>query len=76
MRPGSFRRTRQRAVRAVAGLVAAFLLTGNVLAAAGLCRVKAPVEAGVAVQTAAEAAAQVLETLAEAMQDTAREPSR
>jgi hypothetical protein len=43
-------------VRAVAGLVAAFLLTGNVLAAAGLCMVKAPVETGVAVQTPAEGA--------------------
>ena len=29
-------------MRALAGLVAAFLLTGNVLAAAGLCVIKAP----------------------------------
>ena len=42
MRLGSFRLTRQRAARAMAGLVAAFLLTGNVLAAAGLCAVRAP----------------------------------
>ena len=54
MRLGSFRRTRQRAVRAVAGLVAAFLLTGNVLAAAGLCTVKAPAQTGMAVQVAAD----------------------
>ena len=54
MRPGAFRRTRQRAVRAVAGLVAAFLLTGNVLAAAGLCMVKAPAETGTAAQVAAD----------------------
>jgi hypothetical protein len=37
MRLGPLRLTRQRAVRAVAGLVAAFLFSGNVLAAAGLC---------------------------------------
>ncbi len=42
MRIGPFRLSRQRAVRAVAGLVAAFVFTGNVLAAAGLCAVKAP----------------------------------
>jgi hypothetical protein len=54
MRPGAFRRTRQRAVRAVAGLVAAFLLTGNVLAAAGLCMVKAPTQTGAAAQVAAD----------------------
>jgi hypothetical protein len=54
MHPGSFRLTRQRAVRAVAGLVAAFLLTGNVLAAAGLCVVKAPVETGTTAQVAAD----------------------
>lgn len=53
MRPGSFRLTRQRAARAVAGLVAAFLLTGNVLAAAGLCAVRAPADPGIAVQVAA-----------------------
>jgi hypothetical protein len=29
-------------MRALAGLVAAFVLTGNVLAAAGLCAIKAP----------------------------------
>jgi hypothetical protein len=54
MRPGSFRLTRQRAARAVAGLVAAFLLTGNVLAAAGLCVVRAPADTGVAVQAATD----------------------
>lgn len=42
MRLGPFRLTRQRAARALAGLVAAFLLTGNVLAAAGLCAIRAP----------------------------------
>ena len=42
MRIGPFRLTRQRAARAVAGLVAAFLFTGNVLAAAGLCANKLP----------------------------------
>lgn len=46
---GLSRRNRQRAVRAVAGFVAAFLLSGNVLAAAGMCAVKAPAEASVAV---------------------------
>lgn len=40
MKIGPFRLTRQRATRAVAGLVAAFLFTGNVLAAAGLCATK------------------------------------
>lgn len=54
MRIGSFRLTRQRAARAVAGLVAAFLLTGNVLAAAGLCIVRAPAGPGAAVQVAAD----------------------
>lgn len=54
MRSGSFRLTRQRAARAVAGLVAAFLLTGNVLAAAGLCIVRAPAGADVTVQVAAD----------------------
>jgi hypothetical protein len=53
---GFSRRTRQRAVRAVAGLVAAFLLTGNVLAAAGMCLAKAPAQARVAVSVAAEGA--------------------
>ena len=53
MRPGSLRLTRLRAARAVAGLVAALLLTGNVLAAAGLCAVKAPVASGPAVEVAA-----------------------
>jgi hypothetical protein len=42
MRIGPFRLTRQRAVRAVAGLVAGFVFAGNVLAAAGLCAIKAP----------------------------------
>jgi hypothetical protein len=42
MRLGLFRLNRPRTVRAVAGLVAAFLFTGNVLAAAGLCAMKAP----------------------------------
>jgi hypothetical protein len=56
MRLGSIRLTRQRAARAVAGLVAAFLLTGNVLAAAGLCVVRAPADRGVAVQVAADEA--------------------
>ena len=54
MRPGSLRLTRQRAARAVAGLVVAFLLTGNVLAAAGLCVVRAPAAAGMAVEAAAD----------------------
>lgn len=54
MRLGSFRLTRKRAARAVAGLVAAFLLTGNVLAAAGLCAVRAPAGMGMAVQVAAD----------------------
>jgi len=54
MRLGSFRLTRQRAARAVAGLVAAFLLTGNVLAAAGLCVVRAQADTGMAVQAAAD----------------------
>lgn len=42
MRIGPFRLTSRRAARALAGLVAAFLLSGNVLAAAGLCVIKAP----------------------------------
>lgn len=42
MRLGPFRLNRHRAARALAGLVAAFLLTGNVLAAAGLCAIRAP----------------------------------
>lgn len=42
MRIGPFRLTSRRAARALAGLVAAFLLSGNVLAAAGLCLIKAP----------------------------------
>jgi len=54
MRLGSFRLTRQRAARAVAGLVAAFLLSGNVLAAAGLCVVRTQADTGVAVQAAAD----------------------
>jgi hypothetical protein len=54
MRPGSFRLTRQRAARAVAGFVAAFLLTGNVLAAAGMCVVRASADTRVAVQAAAD----------------------
>jgi len=56
MRLGSFRLTRQRAARAVAGLVATFLLTGNVLAAAGLCAVRAPAGPGAAVQVAVDEA--------------------
>jgi hypothetical protein len=56
MRLGSLRLTRQRAARAVAGLVAAFLLTGNVLAAAGMCVVRAPADPRKAVQVAADAA--------------------
>ena len=52
MRLGSFRLTSQRAARAVAGLVAMFLLTGNVLAAAGLCAVRAPAGTGLAVELA------------------------
>ena len=52
MRLGHFHLTRQRAMRALAGLVAMFLLAGNVLAAAGLCVVRSPVmsaaEAGLA----------------------------
>jgi hypothetical protein len=56
MRIGSIRLTRQRAARAVAGLVAAFLLTGNVLAAAGLCAVRAPTDGGMAAQVAVDEA--------------------
>lgn len=44
MRLGPLRLNRHRAARALAGFVAAFLLTGNVLAAAGLCVVRAPAE--------------------------------
>ena len=54
MRLGPFRLTRQRAARAVAGLVAAFLLTGNVLAAAGLCAVRAPAAMDTPVQVASD----------------------
>jgi hypothetical protein len=54
MRLGSFRLTRQRAARAMAGLVAAFLLTGNVLAAAGLCAVRAPAGADMAAHVTAD----------------------
>jgi hypothetical protein len=43
-------RSARRAVRTVAGVVASLLLAGNVLAAAGLCVVKAPV----AVEAASE----------------------
>ena len=43
MRFCPFRLNRHRAARALAGLVAAFMLAGNVLAAAGLCAIKAPV---------------------------------
>lgn len=57
MRPGLFGLTRPRAARAVAGLVAAFLLTGNVLAAAGLCAVKAPAAVSLATPAAADEAA-------------------
>lgn len=42
MRLGPFRLTCRRAVRALAGFVATFLLAGNVLAAAGMCAIKAP----------------------------------
>lgn len=42
MRLGSFRLSRNRAIRGVVGIVVTFLLAGNVLAAAGLCAVKAP----------------------------------
>ncbi|HEX5639232.1 MAG TPA: hypothetical protein VFX81_05485 [Burkholderiaceae bacterium] len=42
MRIGPLRLNSRRAARALAGFVAAFLLTGNVLAAAGLCAVKVP----------------------------------
>jgi hypothetical protein len=42
MRIGPLRLTSRRAARTVAGFVAVFLLTGNVLAAAGLCAIKAP----------------------------------
>jgi len=44
MRLGPFHLTRHRAARALAGLVAAFVFSGNVLAAAGLCAIKAPAE--------------------------------
>jgi len=54
MRLGPFRLTRQRAARAMAGLVAAFLLTGNVLAAAGLCAVSAPARTDMAVHVTAD----------------------
>lgn len=43
-------RSARRAVRSVAGVVAALLLTGNVLVAAGVCVLKAPP----AVQSASE----------------------
>jgi hypothetical protein len=46
MRLGPFRLNRQRAARAIAAVVAAFMLTGQVLAAAGLCATKAPSRAG------------------------------
>lgn len=59
MRPGLFGLIRPRAARAVAGLVAAFLLTGNVLAAAGLCVVKAPAPAALTAPAAADEAASV-----------------
>ena len=42
MRLGPFRLTRRRALRALAGVVAGLLLTGNVLAAAGMCTIVAP----------------------------------
>jgi hypothetical protein len=48
MRLGPFRLTGRRATRALAGLVAMFLFAGNVLAAAGLCAIKAPAAAGAA----------------------------
>lgn len=48
MRLGPFRLTRHRATRALAGLVVMFLFAGNVLAAAGLCAIKAPVPGGAA----------------------------
>lgn len=46
MRLGPFRLNRQRAARAIAGVVAAFMLTGQVLAAAGLCATQAPAHVG------------------------------
>lgn len=46
MRLGPFRLNRQSAARTIAGVVAAFMLTGQVLAAAGLCATKAPAHAG------------------------------
>jgi hypothetical protein len=47
MRLGPFLLTRRSATRAVAGLVATLLLSGNVLAAVGLCVVKSPDHAAV-----------------------------
>jgi hypothetical protein len=55
MRPGSFRPTCRRAVRALAGVVAAFLLSGHVLAAAGLCAAKSPIGTPVIAPAASEA---------------------
>jgi hypothetical protein len=52
MRLGPFLLTRRAATRAIAGLVTTLLLTGNVLAAAGLCVVKSPDHAA-AMQAAA-----------------------
>jgi hypothetical protein len=58
MRLGSFRLTRRRAIRTMAGFIATFVLAGNVLAAAGLCAVKAPADTHPAShQTAQERAA-------------------
>jgi hypothetical protein len=42
---GTFRLSSRRTARVIAGVVAGFLLTGQVLAAAGLCAIKAPTDA-------------------------------
>lgn len=56
MRFGPIRLTRHRAARALAGLVAAFLLSGNVLAAAGVCAIKPPATTHAAAATSAPGA--------------------
>lgn len=58
MRFGPLRLTSRRAARALAGFVAAFLLVGNVMAAAGLCAIKAPVGALETPVLAADAASE------------------
>ena len=55
MRLGPIRLTHRRAVRAVAALVATLLMAGNVLAAAGLCALRAPTEANGFVHAVVEA---------------------